>query len=237
VFEAYDASTIVQLHPLIEDILTPGSADYLDTVWLPGEPGSTSRNSNLGMVLLSYIVEQLSGMHYIDYAKWNVFRPLGMTGTSHYFPDLDPNEVAALYESNGNPVAPAASFFYPIGGLFTSTGDWAKFLESILAGGILDGNRILSEDAVQQMLATVTPADNQLAYDSNIGLIWREAAANPGWYGHTGAGTLMTHVTELDPAHGIGYVLFTNKGRIDGLVGPGSQLNMTIHQWLAEQLP
>jgi hypothetical protein len=82
------------------------------------------------------------------------------------------------------------------------------------------------------MLAMTTPANNQLAYQSNIGLIWREAAANPGWYGHTGAGSQMTHVTELNPLTGTGYVLFTNEGLIDALVGPGSELNGTIHEWL-----
>lgn len=64
------------------------------------------------------------------------------------------------------------------------------------------------------MLTMTTPANNQLAYNSRIGLIWREAAANPGWFGHTG------------------YVLFTNEGVIDGLVGPGSELNRTIREWL-----
>ena len=68
-------------------------------------------------------------------------------------------------------------------------------------------------------------------------MIWREAAANSGWFGHTGAGSQMTHITEIDPVHNIGYVLFTGKGRIDGLVGPGSVLNTTIHQWLQQQLP
>lgn len=234
-FVTYDSSVVVQLYPLIEDVFTPGSADYRDTIWMDGEPGTVHRNSNLGMVLLSYLVEVLSGTHYIDYAKWHIFEPLGMDGTSHYFPDLDPGQVAALYDDDDNLVTPTASWFYPIGGLFTSTGDWANFMRAILDGGSLNGNRILQASSVEQMLATMTPANNQLAYGSDIGLIWREAAANPGWIGHTGAGIQMTHVTEIDPVDNIGYVLFTNEGRIDNLVGPGSELNMTIHRWLEQQ--
>ena len=87
------------------------------------------------------------------------------------------------------------------------------------------------------MLTTITPVNNQLAYNSNIGLIWRQAPANPGWIGHTGAGTQMTHVTEINPVNNIGYVLFTNEGRIDALVGPGGSLNVAIHQWLQQQIP
>jgi len=233
-FEAFDASTIVSLQPLMEAIFTPGDPEYRDSIWLSGGPGSVSRNSNLGMVLLAFMVEQLSGLHFNDYAKFNIFEPLGMNRTSLYYPDLDANEVAALYDDANNLTPQLVGWFYPIGGLFTCTGDWANFLRAMLAGGIYNGNRVLSEASVDAMLTMTTPANNQLAYSSNIGLIWREAAANPGWYGHTGAGTQMTHVTEIDPVSNTGYVLFTNEGRIDQLVGPGSELNQTIHRWLSE---
>lgn len=231
-FEVSDSSTIVQLHPLIEDVLVPGSADYRDAIWLGGAPGSVNSNSNIGMVLLTHLVEQLSGMHFIDYAKSYIFLPLGMTQTSHYFPDLDPNEVVALYDSSNNLTSQTSNWFYPSSGLFTSTGDRAGFMRAILAGGTFNGTRILEQSSVDAMLAMTTPANNQLAYNSRIGLIWRETQANPGWYGHTGAGTQMTHVTEINRVRNIGYVLFTNEGLIDGLVGPGSALNRTIHEWL-----
>jgi len=236
-FMTYDPSVIVQLHPLIEDVLSPGSAVYQNTIWMSGEPGSLHKNSNFGMVLLTYLVEELSGLHFIEYSKFNVFEPLGMNETSHYFPDLDPTQVAALFGADNNPNTQTSNWFYPISGLFTSTGDWARFMRAILNEGSLDGNQILLPATVQQMLTTITPVNNQLAYNSNIGLIWREAQANPGWIGHTGAGTQMTHVTELDPINNIGYVVFTNEGRIDNLIGPGSSLNMTIHQWLQQQIP
>ena len=235
-FFTFDSSVILQLHPLIEEILTPGSAKFKDTVWLSGEPGTLHKNSNLGMVLLSYLVEELSGLHFNEYCKWNVFVPLGMDKTSHYFPDLDPTQVAALFDSNNNLMEQNSNWFYPISGLFTSTGDWANFMRAILDGGELNGKRILQQESVDQMLTTISPVNNQLAYNSNIGLIWRQAAVNPGWIGHTGAGTQMTHVTEMDPGNNIGYVVFTNEGRIDGLVGPGSNLNVTIHQWLQQIL-
>jgi CubicO group peptidase (beta-lactamase class C family) len=235
-FEAFDPSAIVQLHPLIENVLVPGNPDYRNTIWMSGEPGTVHRNSNLGMVLLSFLVEHLSGTHFTDYAKWNIFEPLGMDATSHYYPDLDATQVAALFDDSNNLTQRTASWFYPIGGLFTSTGDWANFMRAILNGGSLDESRILQSASVDQMLTTITPLNNQLAYNSNIGLIWREAAANPGWIGHTGAGSQVTHVTEIDPVNRIGYVLFTNEGRIDLLVGPGSDLNVTIHRWLQQQI-
>ena len=97
-----------------------------------------------------------------------------------------------------------------------ATGDWANFMRAILAGGTFNGTRILAQSSVDAMLAMTTPAENQLAYN-------------------TGAGSQMTHVTEIDPASITGYVLFTNEGLVDALVGPGSDLNRRIHEWL-EQL-
>ena len=234
VFAAFDSSVVVSLQPLMEEVLTPGNSNYRDGIWLAGAPGSVNKNSNAGMLLLAHLVERLSGMPFSDYAKTHIFVPLGMIHTSHYFPDLDPNEVAALYDTQNNLVSQTSNWFFPISGLFTSPEDWANFMRAMLDGGIFNGNRVLQQSSVDAMFAMTTPANNQLAYSSNIGLIWREAAVNPGWYGHTGAGSQMTHVTEIEPASGIGYVLFTNEGLIDGLVGPGSDLNRAIHQWLRQ---
>jgi hypothetical protein len=63
-FATYDRSVIVQLHPLIENVMAPSSPAYRDTIWLAGAPGSINMNSNFGMVLLACLVEQLTGLHY-----------------------------------------------------------------------------------------------------------------------------------------------------------------------------
>ena len=189
------------------------------------------------MVLLGYLVEHLSGQHFNDYTKTNIFQPLGMDVSSYYYPDLDPDNIAAIYSSiSGALLTPFSYWFYPGGMLHTSRGDWPKFLMAMLNGGSYNGAQILQSSSVNAMLSTIQPANNQLAYDSNIGLIWREAAANPGWIGHTGAGW-VTHITEINMENNIGYVVFTNEGGIGPtLVGPGGSLNATIHEWLQQQI-
>ena len=44
-FFAFDSSAILRLHPLIEDVLSPGSASFKDAVWLGGEPGTLHRKT------------------------------------------------------------------------------------------------------------------------------------------------------------------------------------------------
>lgn len=231
-FLSYGVDTKVTLHPLIEEVISPTSDKYRDSIWLNASPNALHKNSNFGMVLLAYLVEKLSGLHYTDYARQNIFTPLAMSDTSLYYPDLEQENIAVLFDDNNMVTPPNANWFYPIGGLYTSPADWANFMQTMLNNGTYNQNQILTTESIGRLLTPITPTNNQLAYDSNIGLIWRQAPINPGWIGHTGAGTQVTHITEINPQKNIGYVVFTNEGRIDGLIGPGSDLNLTIHQWL-----
>ncbi|MCB0374665.1 MAG: beta-lactamase family protein, partial [Sinomicrobium sp.] len=91
VFFGYEPDSIIQLHPLIEDIVTPGSPVYMETIWMNAEPGTVYKNSNYGITMLGYLVEHLSGQHFNDYSKTNIFEPLGMDHSSYYYPDLAPD--------------------------------------------------------------------------------------------------------------------------------------------------
>ncbi len=236
IFLGYEPEDVISLHPLIEEIITPNSAIYKSGIWMNVAPGSLHKNSNFGMTLLGYLVEKLSGDHFNDYTSEKIFKPLGMTGSNYYYPDLDEKNISATYPRNSDTAFTPFSFWlYPAEMLYTSTEDWLKFLSAILNGGTLNGNRILDESSVSAMLDVMTPSNNQIAYNSNIGLIWREAPANLGWIGHTGAG-LGTSITEISLKHKIGYAVFTNKGGIDSIIGPGGTLNTIVHQWIQEQI-
>ncbi len=47
------------------------------------EPGSQFKYSNSGYILLGYVIEKVSGLSYADYAKENIFDPLGMSDTGY----------------------------------------------------------------------------------------------------------------------------------------------------------
>ena len=47
-------------------------------------PGESFHYSNAGYLLLGYIIEQVSGMSYIDFMEENIFTPLNMTDTGYY---------------------------------------------------------------------------------------------------------------------------------------------------------
>ena len=70
-------------------------------------PGSSQSYSNFGYLLLSQIIEKISGMSYEDYIQENILHPAGchdfhIAGT--YYKDKLPNETRYYVQSNDPPV-------------------------------------------------------------------------------------------------------------------------------------
>jgi CubicO group peptidase (beta-lactamase class C family) len=231
-FIGYDPDSTIALHPLIEEILTEGHDNYRTGIWQNYRPGTIHKNSNLGMTLLGYMVEKITGEHFNDYSKKHILNPIGMESSSYFYPDLNENNVADLYSGpNGDLLEPFTLFYYPAGMLRTSIKDWSKFILTILNGGTINDVQILQANSVQTIMNVSEPQGNRLAYNSKIGLIWRQAYGSQGWIGHTGAGAGVTHVTEINRDRNIGYVIFTNKERSRN-ISPGGNLYKLVHKWL-----
>ena len=101
----------------------------------------------------------------------------------------------------------------PAGGLFSTAGDLAKFCRMLLNGGVLDGRRYLSEDAVRQMTSIQTGAIIPAPRDA-YGLGWmvtRSPGGYPsvGTFGHRGAASTYMWV---DPTHQLVMVLLMQRG-------------------------
>ncbi len=64
------------------------------------EPGTDSRYSNGGYVVLGLIVEKASGTSYFDYVRQNVYEVAGMKNTGHLMADVPEKNVASGYTRN-----------------------------------------------------------------------------------------------------------------------------------------
>lgn len=234
VFFGHDPDSAIALHPIIEDAITPGSTIYRPGIWKTWEPGTVHTNSNYGITLLGYMVEQLSGLHFNDYSQTFILQPLGMNSSSFHYPDLDGSKVAAIFDQTGSVFAPFSHYFYPAGMMHTSTSDWSKFLLMMLNGGSYQGAQILQPTSVDMLMDVKYPAGNQIAFDSSIGLVWRQAAGSEGWIGHTGGGLGITHITEINRTTNTAYVLFSNRQANHQVVGPGGTLYSKIHRWIGQ---
>jgi CubicO group peptidase (beta-lactamase class C family) len=190
----------------------------------PGEKWQYSPGINV----CGRIIEIASGQPYEQFVTERILKPLGMNDTT-YHPTADQRKrIAELYEvdEKAHTMKPAkrwtspedeASVANPSGGLYSTASDLAKFYHMVLAGGELDGKRILSADAVKQMTTVQYPEiPTGFTPGNGWGLGWcivREPqgvseALSPGTYGHGGAYGTQAWV---DPAKQAVFVLLVQR--------------------------
>ncbi|MDZ4289739.1 MAG: serine hydrolase domain-containing protein, partial [Prosthecobacter sp.] len=178
------------------------------------EPGSAYQYG-FGPTVAGRIIEIVSGMKYDAYLTSYIFQPLGMKDTmfnpddAHrariartYKMDEDTHELVPGYNPFVTSDASVTHMTEPAGGLFSTAADMGRFYAMVANGGELDGVRILSERAVQEMSTPVSAGDKPL----NYALGWqcniesqRVCGAMPvGSFGHGGA---FATNGWIDPVH------------------------------------
>ncbi len=124
------------------------------------EPGTAWNYSNLGIAALGRIIEVVTGQSYDRFLAERIFQPLAMKDTFFFVPPDKAKRVASVYryEADGLKLVPMAEpkFPAPEGGLFSTAADMARFHEMLLEKGTLNGQRILSASAVEEMTSSHT---------------------------------------------------------------------------------
>ncbi len=130
------------------------------------EPGSRWAYCNSGIDTLGRIVEVVSGKSYEAFLSERIFTPLRMKDTTFRPNKEQRDRLAGLYASKDgklaaepNPLIGAPMHVrhpIPAGGLYSTGADMARFYRMMLNGGALDGERILSEEAVKAMTRVQT---------------------------------------------------------------------------------
>ncbi|MGQ0715600.1 MAG: serine hydrolase [Gemmatimonadaceae bacterium] len=181
-------------------------------------PGVCFEYSDLGMVLLGMIVENVAGVGLDRFLDERVFQPLGMTAT--YFRPADslrariaPTDVTP---PRGYPIRGevADENAYALGGvaghagLFSTAADISVFAQMMLNGGVFNGVRIVAD-------STIALFTKRTAGTRALG--WDTAEDNGGGsgmylsgtsYGHTGyTGTSLW----IDPEREMFVILLTNR--------------------------
>ncbi|MDB5476388.1 MAG: beta-lactamase, partial [Phenylobacterium sp.] len=149
--------------------------DRTATIPLMYQPG-TDWSYSSAVDIQGAIVERLTGMKFGDFLQSRVFGPLKMKDTAFYTGAAKANRLAAVYVGNkdtgkieqadelfGNKMPdytqPPAAFESGGGGLVSTATDYARFCQMMLNGGLLDGVRILSPQAIELMDTNVIPKD------------------------------------------------------------------------------
>ncbi|MDQ6828502.1 MAG: beta-lactamase family protein, partial [Gemmatimonadota bacterium] len=164
----YLASGIV-MNPAITIEQFADSLAHLPLLFSPGERW----NYSVALDVLGRVVEVASGMPFDRYLDERIFKPLRMTETSfHVAPALRPRMVT-VYTRRGDgrlagggdvePIYADGRFLSGGGGLVSTVADYLRFAQMLVAGGTLDGARILKPETVALMRRNCLPGTMRLS--------------------------------------------------------------------------
>ena len=127
-------------------------------------PGSKFWYSDAGSEALGAVVEVVSGVTLDRFVRERLLDPLDMNDTYYITePEAPLDRFASLYigtpgawEKWWMPPEPFYPFAWGSQSLYSTPMDYAKFLSMLMNDGMYNGNRILSEDAVNRILTPVS---------------------------------------------------------------------------------
>ena len=156
------------------------------------QPGHEWRYG-LSIDVLGRVVEVASGMSLAEFFRRRIFEPLGMHDTGFRVPEEKLNRLATAYTEDHDSLRPIAAsdvfldgrlpmgrfsgpssrgsdtFFSGGAGLASTAGDYLRFCQMLLNGGVLDGVRLLSPKTVELMSADATGDLTNPLGDSGVG--------------------------------------------------------------------
>ncbi len=203
---------------LVFDRILGASSDY--------EPRTDSVYSDNGLLLLGEIIERVAGKGLSALVRERITEPLGMDDTGYrpredLLPRIAPTEDnpwrgrivrGQVHDENTVVLGEVAAH----AGLFSTTGDLGIFLQMLLNGGSMNGERLLRADTISRFTrraGLVAGSSRALGWDTPS----RTASGGPSSagehfsassFGHTGfTGTSIW----VDPERDLFAVLLTNR--------------------------
>ena len=166
-----------------------------------GPPGVRFVYSDINFILLGELVHRLSGQPLNEYAKQNVFLPLGMKETTFLppaslIPRIAPTErpTKDALPLRGIVHDPTARYMGGVAGhagVFSTADDLSRFAQMMINGGELDGVRFVGPLTAAKFTEPQTPPDQTilrgLGWDLDSPFSGNRGELFPiGSFGHTG---------------------------------------------------
>ncbi|MFT6958557.1 MAG: CubicO group peptidase (beta-lactamase class C family) [Halieaceae bacterium] len=147
--------------------------DQLAELPLEFSPGERW-NYSVATDVLGYLIEVISGRSLPDFLQTTIFEPLGMVDTmfnitpdkvdrlaSCYVRNLD--KTLGLFDDGQSTAYQNRTFFSGGGGLLSTAGDYLQFCRMLLAGGTLDGRRIIGSRTLDFMTRNHLPGGQDMS--------------------------------------------------------------------------
>lgn len=208
--------------------------EYVKSIPLDVSPGSVFDYNNLNYIILGMIVEEVSGMRIDEYARTNIYEPLGIADQVTYIPldnGIEKSMIAAS-ERQGNTRDNSIYFegireytiqgevhdentFYCMdevsghAGLFATSYALTVLNNLLINGGEYQGVRIYKQETVDNWLVSINDKKYQLGlWDASIASEKLKSCVSNSTFYHNGwTGT----ATIVDLENNLSIILLTNK--------------------------
>jgi CubicO group peptidase (beta-lactamase class C family) len=148
----------------------------INELTLASEPGERFAYSNIAYEVLGDVIAKVSGQSFENYVTRHILAPLGMRQSVLAVREADQTLVARghTWDSEGE-IAPRDVYPYnrahaPSSTLCSNVVDMSRWAAALLAGGELDGQRVLKQDTLESMWAPVTGSKPD--FHEHVGLSW-----------------------------------------------------------------
>lgn len=206
--------------------------------------------------ILGAVIEVASGLPLDELLRSRIFEPLGMKDTHFYLPPEKRDRLATVYSATdegalerapdpGRMVGQGAYVDGPRrsfsggAGLVSTAPDYARFLQAMLDGGVLDGARILAPSSVRLMTANHVGDLYPWSEGTGFGLGFSTAEdlgarGEPGTEGEFAWGGAYHSSYWVDPAQDLVVVYMTQVIPAEGLDDHG-RLRALVYAALVEE--
>jgi CubicO group peptidase (beta-lactamase class C family) len=232
-FPGYDPDAEL---PTVPQILDGHELSNVRKVFMEREPMTLAEYSGGGVTVMQLALSDARGASFTDIMHHDVLQPIGMTRSSFEQPISPENDANAARGHGGEGQARGPKWHvYPeqaAAGLWTTSGDLARFAIEVQKSAIGKSNRVLSRTTVQEMLSPVGVGAFAVGF-----VIDREGE---GWYFSHGGGnwgfrcTVLAHKTK-----GYGLAIMTNADRGGAVMAEVSRRIQMAYEWdsMAEPAP
>ncbi|MEM7161620.1 MAG: serine hydrolase [Bacteroidota bacterium] len=203
-------------------------------VW---EPGKYFNYSNLGMVLMSYVVENVSGTSYHDYLEKNVLSPLSMQNSGFAYEDKSIKNMMTRYkwkeDDNGNLFLDnsyGVKYTNQIGagGFQTTANDMNHFMQMYLNNGLYNDTQILKSETIQEAFKPHFYYHELMNRKQGLG--WKVGTSEGvNYVAHAGDDTAIESLVVLFPESNLGYFFASNNNE-------AFELKYKIRDFIVNQL-
>jgi CubicO group peptidase (beta-lactamase class C family) len=170
------------------------------------KPGTKFEYSAGGYEILQFIVEDVTGEKFAEFAEHRVLVPLGMTASRYHWSDTLEAAAATPWDHEGKKEYPL--LFYPAAapaGLYSTIGDMTQFMLAHCGGeGRVVGGGVVSASSLRLMMGPDSTAKKYgLGYEMvpvGDSMYPAHSGSNPGW---------KTNVMWI-PERGFSFIVMSN---------------------------